>query len=44
MRLAQTYLRAGKSKDARAAFQQVVDQFPNSPYVTEARQRITQLG
>jgi predicted negative regulator of RcsB-dependent stress response len=44
MRLAQTYLRAGKSKDARAAFQQVVDQFPNSPYVTEARQRITQIG
>jgi predicted negative regulator of RcsB-dependent stress response len=44
MQLAQTYLKAGKPKDARAAFQQVVDQFPNSPYVAEARQRITQLG
>jgi outer membrane protein assembly factor BamD (BamD/ComL family) len=44
MQLGQTYLKAGKAKDARAAFQQVVDQFPNSPYVTEARQRITQLG
>ena len=44
MRLAQTYLKAGKTKDARAAFQQVVDQFPNSPYANEARQRIAQLG
>jgi predicted negative regulator of RcsB-dependent stress response len=44
MRLAQAYLKAGKPKDARAAFQQVVDQFPNSPYVTEARQRLTQIG
>jgi TolA-binding protein len=44
MRLAQTYLKAGKAKDARAAFQQVVDQFPNSPYANEARQRISQLG
>ena len=44
MQLARTYLKAGKTKDARAAFKRVVDEFPNSPYVTEARQQITQLG
>jgi TolA-binding protein len=41
MELARTNLKAGKREDARAAFRRVVDEFPDSPYATEARQQLT---
>ncbi len=44
MQLAQTCLRAGKTQEARAAFKRVVDEFPDSGYVGEARQQLTALG
>lgn len=44
MQLAQAYVKAGKTADARAAFKRVVDEFPNSAYVTEAKQQLTNLG
>jgi TolA-binding protein len=44
MQLAQTYVKAGKPQDARAAFKRVVDEFPDSPYAGEARQQLTTLG
>ena len=33
-------MKAGKTQDARAAFKRVVDEFPDSPYATEAKQQI----
>jgi TolA-binding protein len=44
MQLAQTCLKAGKTQEARAAFKRVVDEFPDSGYVGEARQQLTALG
>lgn len=44
MQLAQTCLKAGKTQDARAAFKRVVDEFPDSNYVAEARQQLTNIG
>ena len=44
MQLARTCRKAGKVQEARAAFKRVVDEFPNSPYTTAARQELTQLG
>jgi TolA-binding protein len=44
MQLAQTCLKAGKTQDARAAFKRVVDEFPESNYVAEARQQLTNIG
>ena len=41
MQLAQTCLKAGKTQEARAAFKRVVDEFPDSNYVAEARQQLT---
>ena len=40
MQLARTYVKAGKTQDARAAFKRVVDEFPGSPYSAEARQQL----
>ncbi|HEX5217116.1 MAG TPA: tetratricopeptide repeat protein [Vicinamibacterales bacterium] len=40
MQLARTYVKAGKPQDARAAFKRVVDEFPGSPYIAEARQQL----
>jgi tetratricopeptide (TPR) repeat protein len=42
--LARTYVKAGKRADARATFKRVVDEFPTSVYVTEARQQVASLG
>ena len=42
--LARTYVKAGKRTDARATFKRVVDEFPTSGFVTEARQQIALLG
>jgi len=44
MELARACLKAGKVPDARAAFKRVVDGFPESSYVAEARQRLTALN
>ena len=44
MELARTYLKAGKSSEARATFKRVVDEFPESAYVSEARQQLTVLN
>jgi TolA-binding protein len=42
--LGRIYLEAGKAADARQAFNRVVDEFPDSPYVGEAQQRLSELG
>ena len=44
MQLAHTCLKAGKTQEARAAFKRVVDEFPDSNYVAEARQQLTNIG
>lgn len=44
MQLAQTCLKAGKTQEARAAFKRVVDEFPDSNFVAEARQQLTNIG
>ncbi|HKW03302.1 MAG TPA: tetratricopeptide repeat protein [Vicinamibacterales bacterium] len=44
MQLAETCLKAGKTQEARAAFKRVVDEFPDSGYVAEARQQLTNIG
>jgi len=44
MQLARTYVKAGKLSEARAAFKRVVDEFPDSSFVTAARQQMTLLG
>lgn len=43
MELARACLKAGKIPDARAAFKRIVDGFPESSFVAEARQRLTAL-
>jgi TolA-binding protein len=42
--LGRVYLEAGKTADARQTFNRVVDEFPDSPYVGEAQQRLSELG
>jgi outer membrane protein assembly factor BamD (BamD/ComL family) len=44
VQLARTYVKAGKATEARATFKRVVDEFPNSNYVSEARQQMALLG
>jgi len=44
MQLAEACLKAGKTQEARAAFKRVVDEFPDSAYVTAARQQLATLG
>jgi TolA-binding protein len=43
MQLAQTDVKAGKTTDARATFKRVVDEFPDSEYVSDARQQMAAL-
>ena len=43
MQLARACMKAGKPQDARAAFKRVVDEFPESNFVTEARQKLALL-
>lgn len=38
--LAETYEKAGSSTDARATYQRIVNDYPNSPYRSEASQKI----
>ena len=44
IQLAQAYVKAGKTKDARAAYQRVVDEFSDSAYAFEARQQLASLN
>jgi hypothetical protein len=44
IQLAQAYVKAGKPADARAAYQRVVDEFADSAYAFEARQRLAALN
>jgi TolA-binding protein len=44
MKLAQAYAKAGKPQEARATYQRVVDEFPDSPYVDDARQQISTMN
>jgi TolA-binding protein len=44
MQLGHVSMKASKTNEARAAFKRVVDEFPDSPYVPEARQQLTVLG
>ena len=44
MELARVCEKAGKMQEARAAYKRVVDEFPQSGYVPEARQQLTVLG
>ena len=44
MQLARAYVKAGKPTEARAAFKRIVDEFPESNYVAEARLQITSLS
>jgi predicted negative regulator of RcsB-dependent stress response len=44
MQLAQASVKAGKVDDARAAYKRVIDEFGDSGYATEARQRLAALN
>jgi hypothetical protein len=44
IQLAQAYAKAGKSQDARTAYQRVVDEFSDSSYAFEARQQLAALN
>jgi TolA-binding protein len=44
MELARVSERAGKTQDARAAYKRVVDEFTQSGYAGEARQRLAAIG
>jgi len=43
MRLAEIHLKAGQKTEARAVFQRVADEFPESPYSAAARQQIAEI-
>ena len=44
MELARVCRKAGKTQEAKAAFKRVVDEFPESGYVGEARQQLSTMG
>jgi TolA-binding protein len=44
MELARVCRKAGKAQEARAAFKRVVDEFPQSGYVGEARRQLSTMG
>lgn len=44
MQLADAQVKAGKSQDARATYKRVVDEFGESPYAADARQRMTAIN
>ena len=43
MQLAEAYSKAGKTAEARTTLKRVVDEFPQSPYVAGARQRLAAM-
>jgi TolA-binding protein len=44
MQLAEAYSKAGKTADAKASYKRVVDEFTESPYAPEARQKLAALN
>ncbi len=44
MQLARGYKKAGKPAEARTAFKRIVDEFPDSLFVPQARTELTKLG
>jgi TolA-binding protein len=44
IQLARASARAGRTDEARAAFKRIVDEFPSSSYVAEARRELSRLG
>ena len=44
MQLARASMKAGKTRDARATYKRVVDEFPQSVYANEARQQLSLLN
>src|SRR5688572_18403192 len=44
MQLGRAYAQAGKAAEARTIYKRVVDEFPDSNYVGQARQEIVKLG
>ncbi len=44
MQLASAYRKLGKTAEARTTYKRVVDEFPDSPYVQDARQQMTLIG
>lgn len=44
MQLGKSCQKAGKTQEAKATFKRIVDEFPDSPYVTDAKTQLTQLG
>jgi outer membrane protein assembly factor BamD (BamD/ComL family) len=43
MELARAYTRKGDREEARKAYNQLIDQHPNSPYTSEARTELENL-
>ncbi len=43
MQLGEAYQRAGRTPDALKTFTRVVDEFPQSPYLQDARRRLDDL-
>ena len=44
MQLARVYLLAGKVTEARQTFRKLLDEYPQSPFVTEAKREFDQLS
>lgn len=44
MQLAEAYMKAGKTAEAKASYKRVVDEFAESPYAPDARQRLAALN
>jgi TolA-binding protein len=44
MQLGKSCAKAGKTQEAKATFKRIVDEFPDSPYVTDAKTQLTLLG
>jgi predicted negative regulator of RcsB-dependent stress response len=44
MQLGRAYEQAGKAAEAKTTYKRVVDEFPESTYVSQARQELTKLG
>jgi outer membrane protein assembly factor BamD (BamD/ComL family) len=43
MQLGKTYLEAGKRADAQQTFNRIVDEYPESPFSTDAKREIETL-
>jgi outer membrane protein assembly factor BamD (BamD/ComL family) len=43
MRLGRAYLDAGKRSDAQQTFNRLVEEFPESPYTSDARRELENL-